>query len=404
MTTRLVSLLPIVLVAACEVAPELARGSELSAADAGADAAAACSALTPELCAYVPPVAYAVGPERLAKVRYVDILGSTREIQIEVRTPLGAANAPVVVWSHGGAEGKRRAHGVGREWGRVFNEAGYVSVHIAHVGRSTADDTAVCNALGLSGCGAACASSASCTAHPGGECIDSVCHYYKPLNWDRPNDVGAVLDWIETEAAAGGHLAGVVDVSRIAYAGHSAGAGSAMMVAGASRTYGDSLERVLADERPIAFVSCSPQGVGEDGFTAASFDASACLATGADARTCLGRPHLFLTGAGDDTNGVTAETRRDPYDLAPAGDKHLFWILEEAARHGTFELDPGPCTTYSTGAMLDPARCLDYEEWLSNVMVAFLDAHVRALPDAALYLESTAPSDFAGGAADWTLR
>ena len=78
---------------------------------------------------------------------------------------------------------------------------------------------------------------------------------FKFLSWDRPHDVREVLDRLETIAG----LDGVVDLSRVAYAGHSAGAGSVMMVAGASRDFAGTL-RTLADPRPIAFLACSPQG------------------------------------------------------------------------------------------------------------------------------------------------
>jgi hypothetical protein len=364
----------------------------------------ACSESRPEACAYVPPARYEPGAEAERSVRYTDVTGATREIVFEIRAPRDAPpNAPVVLWSHGGSQGLARPGRVGVEWGRAFNRAGYVSVHIAHAPRDTASRIAQCEAIGLSGCDAPCTTDADCTTYSEAICADGVCAYFQTPNWDRPHDVRAVIDWLEREAAAGGPLEGRIDLTRIAYAGHSGGAGGTMMIAGASRTYPGRGEIAIFDPRPIAFISCSPQPPGEDGFTETSFDASICTAGASDPSLCLTRPHLVMTGVGDDT-GVTGETRRAAYDLVPAGDKRLFFVLEEGARHGTFELDRDPCTRYAAMEGLDAARCEDYERWLANTAVAFLDAYVRGLPEAQAYLASDAPALYAAGAAEWTSR
>jgi predicted dienelactone hydrolase len=50
---------------------------------------------------------------------------------------------------------------------------------------------------------------------------------------DRPDQVGAVLDWTAREAAPGGWLAGAADASRVAVVGHSLGGTTALALAGA---------------------------------------------------------------------------------------------------------------------------------------------------------------------------
>ena len=97
--------------------------------------------------------------------------------------------------------------------------------------------------------------------------------------------------------------------------------------------------RQVHDERPIAFISGSPQGPGDDGFIVDSFNGAGCREID-PAAACLTRPMLILTGAGDDAGGHIAENRRVGFDLLPDGDKCLFWIDEEAARHPTHNSSP----------------------------------------------------------------
>ncbi len=70
--------------------------------------------LTPG-CLYFPAIEYGIGtepPEVTRETAYKDISGAVRTVKMAIRVP-------VVIWSHGGAEGKRQPDGV--EWLRSNN-------------------------------------------------------------------------------------------------------------------------------------------------------------------------------------------------------------------------------------------------------------------------------------------
>ncbi len=377
------------------------------AADSGTDGGASggCSADTVSACDYMSHTQAAFGRRVTQSVTYTDVGGLPRTIELELRLPMGAADGPVVVWSHGGASGQSDAASVGVEWGEVFVRAGYVTVAIAHAPRTRVEYDGLCAGLDWGdACGGQdCAQMADCAidGEPG-ICVDGGCRFWKHLSWDRPHDLSATLDWLSTEATPGGRLDGIIDLDRLVYAGHSAGAGSTMMVAGATRLIAGA-DTLLTDPRPVAFISASPQGPGDDGFTEGSFTGDVCQTLAADPAGCLARPHLILTGVGDDTD-VVAENRRLAFDLAPEGDRHLAWITEEAARHTTFNYGVDACERHQAGEGADPARCEAYRLWLRAVVLAFLDAHLRGDADAAAYLASDNPAVFSGGALSWEHR
>jgi hypothetical protein len=173
-----------------------------------------------------------------------------------------------------------------------------------------------------------------------------------------------------------------------------------MMVAGAGRQYGDETH-VLLDERPIAFISASTQGSEDDGFIAQSYTGELCRMSDFEPAYCLTRPHLVLTGAGDDTSGTTAEDRRDAYTQVPEGDKYLLWNTEEAARHTVFEFRPDSCESYDGPGAVDAARCQVYVRWLESAAIAFLDAYTRDDASAQAYLASDNLVTLSEGAANW---
>jgi len=325
-----------------------------------------CRAGAIEGCAYHPGVDYERRPPVTLSLSYDDASGAERTFEIAVHRPEGAPSpSPVVVWSHGGADGIARASAVADEWARAFTSAGYVFIAIAHIGRDNPSRSALCAAIGVA---------------------DAGCATFKYLSWDRPHDLDRVLDWLEDPGSV---AAGSVDLTRIAYAGHSAGAGGAMVVAGAGREIGGTL-RFIADERPRAFIACSPQGPGDDGFVDASFDA-------------ISRPTLTLSGVGDDTD-VVAENRRVPFERMMSGDKYLGWITDESARHTTFDLELGGCERYAADTALDPARCTMFRPWLLSAALAFLDAELREDAIARDYLASDALEILSSGVMEWTAR
>ena len=366
----------------------------------------ACSPDNLMACAYLIPrptasLSETVGP---VEVNYQDVTGETRSFAFEVRFPDSAGpETPVVIWSHGGSSGKDNPSLVANGMGDIVVAAGYVFIAVAHYPRSFETYETLCGAIGqsMAQCrGGACQRDSDCSNFDGGVCSDAQCRYFKPLNWDRPNDVIALLDRLSDQSMS---LQGKADLSKIVYAGHSAGAGSALMVAGAVRAYGDTVH-LIHDSRPIAFISGSPQGPEDDGFAPQSFTGEGCRDLADDPSLCLTRPHFFLTGAGDDTSGHTAEDRRASFSLLPNGDKFLFWNSEEGARHTTFEHKPDSCENYDGPGSVSPDRCQVYLTWQHSSIIAFLDATTLDLEAAREYLNSENVETLSKGAVEWELR
>lgn len=293
---------------------------------------------------------------RIVELVDATAIGGPRRIPIAIRKPLAITPRPVVVWSHGGAGGKNDPLDSLPEWSTTTAEHGYYTVSIAHVPRSCDEQTALCDELGVTPC----------------VCDQS----FKYLNWDRPHDIRAVLDYLETIATADN-----LDLANLAVGGHSAGAGAAMMIAGATRVYTTSPVS-FADPRPKAFLAFSPQGPGSEGFLDTSF--------GSVARTLL-----VGTGDGDITDGDTPDVRRLAYDLSPGLNKFLVYIADPRTRHTTFEHKTDGCVRGGT----DLATCQQFLAWLDPAALNFLDATLRRDRTARDWMTSPALADLSDGVA-----
>lgn len=270
---------------------------------------------------------------------------------------------PVVVLSHGGAYGKTDPRASMDQWARLLAEHGYFSIAIAHVPRTDLERIVL-------------------TMNLGGTLPQ--CAQFKHLGFDRPLDLAVALRAI-TDMADSGPLAGLVDAETVGYMGHSGGAGSVMMAAGAGREYMPGLGlSYAAHETPLAFVAMSPEGVGDDGFLATSWDN-------------LARPMLMGSGAAD---GDHPHERRDPYEYMPPGDKYLLWLDDPAATHTLFEAELDSCTRVTR----DVAECEQMRDWLASAVRAFLDAHVRGDQAGADYLASDDLVTVSGGTIEWSAK
>jgi predicted dienelactone hydrolase len=211
----------------------------------------------------------------------------------------------------------------------------------------------------------------------------------------RTADVVRILDQLPRIAAAVPALAGRIDGQASAVVGHSLGACTTLMVAGAAVDLPGSVGRSFADSRPRAFVALSPQGSGGI-FLRTSWQG-------------IGRPMLMLTGSLDEQPAQFSGRgqhggvwRTEAFDGLPAdGGKLLCWL--EGARHSTFsgslrpqgfEADGGPDEA-TTGRLV---TCIQ------DCVLTFLDAHVRGRPEAAARLAGEALSVDHGGPAFVRLR
>jgi hypothetical protein len=330
-------------------------------------------------CLYLPAASYGHMPlER--SVTYTDASGQLREVGFLIRQPLGApAPMPVVVWSHGGADGKSDPQHSMRAWSEVTARAGYFTVSIAHAHRGQDSRRQLCTAIGI--------------------VDDATCEVFKYLNWDRPHDIRTVLD--ELERLAVGDFAGQIDIERIAVGGHSAGSGGALTVAGAWRSFGGA-PMTISDPRPVAFLAYSPQQPGSEGFFDTRFGEPR------HSWFDITRPVLLASGDGDSTCspgpepgscvGDTPHGRRIPFQRMPASqNKYQLYVHEADAFHTLFQLNGAKCPQLG----VDAQRCDDIVRWLTSTTLAFLDAHLRQHAQALQWLQSDRIGTASGGVAEW---
>jgi hypothetical protein len=332
-------------------------------------------------CLYLPAASY--GFTLLERsIFYADNTGQSREVKLLMRQPLGAPlPMPVVIWSHGGTDGKRDAATSMAEWSTLSARAGYFSISIAHAPRDDTSRALLCQSIGMD---------------------TASCRLFSHLNWDRPHDIRAVLDEVERLAATP-PLRGHIDTAKVAVGGHSAGSAGAQTVAGAKRNF-TGTARSLSDPRPVAFLAFSPQQPGISGFFDTRFQDPS------HSWTDVARPMLTATGDGDDSCepgpvpmpgvciGDTPFGRRIGFQRLPAGgNKYHLYIHDADAFHMLFQLNTSKCAALG----VDAAKCSDIVRWLSSAGLAFLDGHVRQLPAAMQWLQSNRIEQASGGVAEW---
>ncbi len=299
------------------------------------------------------PAGYAPTPSHA--VRHVDGLAvdsgrvyGARPIPYRVYYPEGVDGPlPVVVWSHGGAPGKRDPATSGPVWGRVLAGAGYASVHPAHGPLTRAEREAQCAAIGV-----------------------TACETFKFNDWQRPHDLTFLLDHLAALDPAAAPWAARLDFARLGVVGHSAGSGATATLAGAVRQWEGATLR-HADDRPLAFVLLSPQGRGDAGFSDGSWDG-------------ITRPVLFASGSED---GATPEARLDPFRGVSSDVAVHYWVDHPGAQHTLFELKEQACLR----ATRDRAACRALAEPMADAVVGFLDAHVRGDARARAWLDALDP-------------
>lgn len=183
----------------------------------------------------------------------------------------------------------------------------------------------------------------------------------------RPQDVTFILDELGGIESKVPDLKGKIDRARIGVGGHSFGAHTSMLIGGIEpRTIRG--RESFRDRRVRAIAVISGQGRGPQ-FDQASFDK-------------LAVPMLCISGTEDrDPFGrQSPEARKDPYLLAPKGDKYLVWI--QGAHHGFGGINgllrfPGGGAANETQVAIVRTSCL-----------AFWDAYLKGDPAAKAYLGS----------------
>lgn len=219
-------------------------------------------------------------------------------VAVRVHYPLEPqGRLPVVVFSHG-LGGSRLGYGY---LGRCWAAHGYVSIHPSHrenvpFGAAEAQEPGLAALRAMK------------------EAIDD------PRNWEaRPRDVALVIDGLSDLRIPA--LQGRLDAGRVAVAGHSYGAYTALLCAGA-RVRLPERQGNFSEPRARAFIALSPPGNGSRGLDASSW---------AD----IDRPVLCVTGTRDaGLQGQPAAWREESFHAMRAPHKTL--LVVDGAEHFTF--------------------------------------------------------------------
>ncbi len=341
-----------------------------------------CNQALVQGCLYAPANQFAF-QTATKQTTYVDNAGLQRTIEFAIRRPTGApVPMPVVIWSHGGAEGKTNSLNSMVEWSETTAAAGYLTISIAHKPRSDQEREQLCQSIGIND--------------------PSTCGLFKHLNWDRPFDIRAVIDELERMNLQGA-FQGQIGMNHIAVGGHSAGAGGTLSVAGAPRNFAGT-PALFADPRPVAFLAFSPQGPGSEGF----FDTDFKQPT--HSWQPIARPVLIGTGDGDNgckaieepgnCLGDTPSSRRSIFDRMPPGNKYRIYVRDADTFHTLFALSTGKCSTLG----VNQTKCDDIASLLRSVGLAFLDGKVRQNAFANLWLQSNNVEVASQGIAEWSRK
>jgi predicted dienelactone hydrolase len=213
-----------------------------------------------------------------------------RDVPIRIYAPRDGGAHPVVFFSHGIGESRDSYVYLGEYWAAH----GYVAIHVTHHG-----------------------SDADFLKKHGIIALHRAVREREP--WlHRPLDVSFVLDELEKRSGPLASLSSRVDLSRVAVAGHSAGAYTALVLVGAIVKN----EESFVDPRVKAAIEISMPKL-EPIFLAGAYDR-------------IRVPVLHLTGTRDSSllYRTSAKDRRDAFERTRASDQWLVTVT--GANHNTF--------------------------------------------------------------------
>jgi predicted dienelactone hydrolase len=284
-------------------------------------------AVAPHASSYSPPAgSYAV--EESSAIWHDP--ARDRDVPVKIYAPAGVSNPPVVIFSHGIGEDRDSYAYLGRAWAAH----GYAAIHVTHAGTDKA------------------------TLRQG---------YLKlyratkdPRNWmNRPRDVSFVLDQLARHAPG----APPVDLDRVAVAGHSAGAFTALAITGMGAGSG---EESLADPRVKVAIALSMPKMG-----------TVIPPGGYDS---LHAPTLHMTGTCDGSliYRTRPADRRIPFESTHAPRQYLVTLA--GVNHNTFSNTTDP-----------------HHARIAALTTAFLDAFLRNDDAARSWLDDGGAVAWAGG-------
>lgn len=183
------------------------------------------------------------------------------------------------------------------------------------------------------------------------------------LAWDeRPRDISFIIDALQALNEGNEQLKGKLNLEKIGVGGHSFGAGTTQLVAGANAIGGKKTMN-FADPRLDAALLMSSQGPGgiltEDSWKSVT------------------KPMMVMSGSkdGPTRTGQPAAWRKKPYELSPPGDKFLVWI--EGLDHGFGDVTESAMFSYNA----------DHIAWTQATTLAFWDDYLKQSESAKEFLK-----------------
>jgi serine/threonine protein kinase len=220
---------------------------------------------------------------------------------------------PLIIFSHGYGGTREGYEYLGRGWA----DAGYVVILPTHIGSDN-------DAIGRMGPRAA---NDPATAFP--------------LQKQRATDVRFIVSSLKGIEHQVREIRGKLERKQVGVSGHSMGAGTALLIAGATAALPNERQQSFREDHVRAVIAMSPQGPGAEGFSDHSWDQ-------------IRIPAMTLSGTRDrGVGGQPPEWRLQPFQHMPAGNKYQ--VIVNGADHLAFAIGQRfhPCILQETTAFWD---------------------------------------------------
>lgn len=319
----------------------------------------ACSPTQVERCLYDPGDSFETNTSTL-EIIDATRLGGNRIIPLTLLDPSDADDGLPVLFLSPGApmgDGNNPSANSVNAWASHFSEAGYLAIIVDHRRRNPEALEALCTELALTG---------------------DACNADKLQSWDRPQDISAVLDWLQSDAPSNTWRTRTAS-STFGHTGQEAGAATGLMLAGANRKFGQTSED-FTDSRieaivPIAMVSEADDTFLEAGL--AQVQTPVYMSASIHNYDSSERPVDYLTA----------------FSALPEGNKYLLHFLDEDATGSTFSLSD-----------CEAGECAMFQSWLTSSSLAFTDAILQEQQSAITWLATGDMVTAVGSQADWLTR
>lgn len=281
-----------------------------------------------------------------------------RKLPTKIYYPQEDGSFPVIIFSHGVGGSKDSFAYLGKSWA----SHGYICIHPTHLG----SDFSLLQKVGLQAL------------------LETT---NDPEVWsERPQDISFIIDSLGKLEQQVPQLNGKINQAFIGVSGHSYGAYTTMLLAGAAIAMPGDETASFRDERICVFLGISPPGTDRQGLNLGSWDR-------------INDPMMTVSGTEDwGLEGKPASWRMEAFKYMPPIDK--YHVLVKGANHFSFDPDMSVARTASlnrnrgnraslkTQMEVESKRLI--KTYVQNASTAFWDAYLKFNKSAKEYLMSDA--------------